>query len=67
MPLVRIDLPAGTSPEYRGAVGEVIYGAMVAVPIVLRDDRFQVIAAHAATDLATIRTTSASAAAATRS
>ena len=51
MPLVRIDLPAGKSPEYRGAVGDVIYGAMVAVLNVPQDDRFQVIAAHAASDL----------------
>ena len=51
MPLVRIDLPAGKSPEYRSAVGEVIYGAMTTVLKVPQDDRFQVIAEHAAADL----------------
>ena len=51
MPLVRIDLPAGKSPEYHGAVGDVVYGAMLAALNVPKDDRFQVIAAHAASDL----------------
>ena len=51
MPLVRIDLPAGTSAEYRAAVGDTVYQAMVATLNVPNDDRFQVIAEHARGDL----------------
>jgi hypothetical protein len=31
MPLVRIDLIQGKSSDYRGAIGEVIYEAMLAI------------------------------------
>lgn len=51
MPLVRIDLPTGTSPEYRSAAGDVVYNAMTETLNVPKDDRFLVIAEHAKTDL----------------
>ena len=51
MPLVRIDLPAGKTPDYRAAVGEVIYGAMRATMNVPENDRFMVLAEHAPGDL----------------
>jgi len=43
MPLVRIDLIQGKSSDYRGAIGEVIYEAMLAILNVPKNDRFQVI------------------------
>jgi 4-oxalocrotonate tautomerase len=46
MPLVRVDVPRGKSAEYRRAIGEEIYTAMVDVLNVPKDDRFQVIAEH---------------------
>jgi 4-oxalocrotonate tautomerase len=48
MPLVRIDLIEGKSIEYRRAIGEVIYAAMLATLNVPKDDRFQVITEHSA-------------------
>ena len=51
MPLVRIDLAAGKSPEYRRAIGEVIYDAMIETINVPKDDRFQIITEHPAGDL----------------
>ena len=48
MPLVRIDLARGKSSGYRAAIGEVVYNAMLATLNVPKDDRFQVIAEHAA-------------------
>jgi 4-oxalocrotonate tautomerase len=51
MPLVRIDLPAGKSTEYRAAVGDVIYTAMVKALSVPKDDRFQVFSEHSSRDL----------------
>ena len=50
MPLVRIDLAKGKPADYRRAVGEVIYDAMIGVLNVPKDDRFQIIAEHAAED-----------------
>ena len=50
MPLVRIDLAAGKPPEYRRAVGEVVYDAMVATLNVPPNDRFQLITEHAPGD-----------------
>lgn len=47
MPLVRIDLPAGKSPEYRVNVGEVVYQSLIDVFSVPENDRFQVIVEHA--------------------
>ena len=50
MPLVRIDLIEGKSPDYREAIGTVIYEAMLKTLNVPKDDRFQVIAEHSAAD-----------------
>lgn len=47
MPLVRIDLPQGKSPEYRHHVGDVVYEAMRTTLNVPENDRFQVITEHA--------------------
>ena len=51
MPLVRIDLAQGKSPDYRKAIGEVVYDAMVKTLGVPKDDRFQVITEHPAEGL----------------
>jgi 4-oxalocrotonate tautomerase len=51
MPLARIDLPAGKAPDYRSAVGDTVYQAMIRVLNVPANDRFQVICEHPATDL----------------
>ncbi len=51
MPLARIDLPAGKPAEYRSAVGDVVYQAMIGTLNVPKDDRFQIISEHSATDL----------------
>jgi 4-oxalocrotonate tautomerase len=48
MPLVRIDLIHGRSAEYRAAIGEVVYQAMIEALNVPKNDRFQVIAEHQA-------------------
>jgi 4-oxalocrotonate tautomerase len=50
MPLVRIDLAAGKSPDYRHTIGEVIYEAMIGTINVPKDDRFQIITEHASSD-----------------
>jgi len=47
MPLARIDLAAGKPPEYRRAIGDVIYDAMRATLNVPENDRFQVFNEHA--------------------
>lgn len=46
MPLARIDLAEGKSAEYRSAIGEVVYQAIVEVLKAPKDDRFQVITEH---------------------
>ena len=46
MPLVRIDLRAGTSPEYRKALGDGVHRAMIEALAIPPDDRFQVITEH---------------------
>src|SRR5271156_6581891 len=46
MPLVRIDLLEGKSPEYRVRVGQIVYQAMLDVLGVPKDDRFQIIVEH---------------------
>jgi 4-oxalocrotonate tautomerase len=51
MPLVRIDLLRGKSADYRRAIGEVIYDAMIRTINVPKDDRFQIFAEHEAEDL----------------
>ena len=51
MPLARIDLPQGKSADYRKAVGEIVYDAMIKTINVPKDDRFQVITEHPADGL----------------
>ena len=51
MPLARIDLPAGRSAEYRAAVSEVVYRAVVEKLGAPPNDRFQVISEHPEKDL----------------
>jgi phenylpyruvate tautomerase PptA (4-oxalocrotonate tautomerase family) len=46
MPLARIDLVKGKSAEYRRAVGDIVYEAMVEALKAPKDDRFQVITEH---------------------
>ena len=46
MPLVRIDLLQGTSPEYRKSIGNGVHQAMVESLAVPEGDRFQVITEH---------------------
>jgi 4-oxalocrotonate tautomerase len=46
MPLVRIDLLEGKTPEYRDEVGEIVYQALLDCFAVPKNDRFQVIAEH---------------------
>jgi phenylpyruvate tautomerase PptA (4-oxalocrotonate tautomerase family) len=46
MPLVRIDLEQGKSPEYRAQVGQIVYQALLDCFGVPKDDRFQVITEH---------------------
>jgi 4-oxalocrotonate tautomerase len=48
MPLVRIDLARGTSLERRRAISHAVHDAMVEALAVPAEDRFQVIAEHAA-------------------
>lgn len=48
MPLARIDLVQGKPADYRRAVGEVVYEAMIDVLKVPKDDRFQVVNEHPA-------------------
>ncbi|MEA1675856.1 tautomerase family protein [Nitrospirillum sp. BR 11163] len=50
MPLARIDLVKGKSAEYRHAIGEVIYEAMLSTLNVPKDDRFQIITEHGDSD-----------------
>jgi 4-oxalocrotonate tautomerase len=51
MPLVRIDLMRGKSAEYRKALGEIIYQAMIDIINVPKDDKFQIITEHAPEEL----------------
>jgi 4-oxalocrotonate tautomerase len=46
MPLARIDLPAGKPADYRRAVADVVYEAMIATLDAPKNDRFQVISEH---------------------
>jgi 4-oxalocrotonate tautomerase len=46
MPLVRIDLLEGKTPEYRTQVGQIVYQALLDVLGVPKDDRFQIITEH---------------------
>ena len=51
MPYVRIDLMRGKSAQYRKTLGEIVYGAMINVISVPKDDKFQVITQHDPEDL----------------
>ena len=51
MPLVRISLREGTTPEYRKAIAEGVHQAMVEAMAVPAKDRFQVISEYKAGDL----------------
>jgi phenylpyruvate tautomerase PptA (4-oxalocrotonate tautomerase family) len=51
LPLVRIDLLNGKTPEYHAKIGEVVHQAMVAVLNVPANDRFQVITEHLKSDM----------------
>ena len=51
MPLVRISLREGTTPEYRKAIAEGVHQAMVEAMAVPVQDRFQVISEYKACDL----------------
>ena len=46
MPLVRIDLLKGTSPQYRIAIADGVHQAMIDTLAIPPDDRFQVISEH---------------------
>jgi 4-oxalocrotonate tautomerase len=46
MPLVRIDLIEGKSPDYRDRLGEVVYKTLIDVLGVPERDRFQVVTEH---------------------
>jgi 4-oxalocrotonate tautomerase len=46
MPLVRIDLLEGKTPEYRIQAGQIVYQAMLDVLGVPKDDRFQIVTEH---------------------
>jgi len=47
MPLVRISLLQGTTPEYRKALGDGVHRAMVEALAIPPDDKFQIITEHA--------------------
>ncbi len=51
MPLVRIDLLAGNTPEYLVRVGDIIYRAMIETLNVPEYDRFLIITEHTTTGL----------------
>ena len=51
MPLVRIDLREGKSPDYGARVGDVVYHAMLQHLNVPQHDRFQIITTHPANGL----------------
>jgi 4-oxalocrotonate tautomerase len=51
MPLVRIDVPMGRSPEKRRIIADIVYDAMIATLNVPQNDRFQIISEHESHDL----------------
>jgi len=51
MPLVRISLREGTSPEYRKALADGVHRAMIESIAIPSGDRFQVITQHPPSDL----------------
>jgi 4-oxalocrotonate tautomerase len=51
MPIVRIDLLEGKTPEYRKQLGEIVYRGMIDALGVPKDDRFEIIAEHSKDEL----------------
>jgi 4-oxalocrotonate tautomerase len=51
MPLVRISLREGTTPEYRKAIADAVHQAMIDAIAIPPKDRFQVISEYGAGDL----------------
>jgi 4-oxalocrotonate tautomerase len=51
MPFVRIDLIRGKPAQYRNALGEIVYRAMIDTINVPKDDKFQLITEHAPEEL----------------
>jgi 4-oxalocrotonate tautomerase len=56
MPLVRISLRQGKSADYKQAIGESVYQAMLETFDVPKEDRFVVISEHAASEFQFSRT-----------
>jgi 4-oxalocrotonate tautomerase len=56
MPLVRISLRRGKSADYKQAIGEGVYQAMLETFDVPKEDRFVVISEHAASEFQFSRT-----------
>jgi 4-oxalocrotonate tautomerase len=50
MPLVRIDLLEGKSPEYRKQAGQIVYQALLDA-FTVPDDRFQIVTEHPKAEL----------------
>lgn len=46
MPLARIEIPLGKSPQFKLTVGDIVYEALVDVLGAPKHDRFQIIAEH---------------------
>ncbi|NKJ38463.1 tautomerase family protein [Rhizobium sp. SG570] len=46
MPLARIEIPLGKSPQFKQTVGDIVYDALVDVLGAPKDDRFQIITEH---------------------
>jgi 4-oxalocrotonate tautomerase len=46
MPLVRIDLRGGTSPQYRKAIGDGVHQAMIDALAIPPEDHFQLVSEH---------------------
>lgn len=51
MPLVRIDMLKGKTPEQRRIIADVIYDAMISTLNVPQNDRFQIISEHQSGEL----------------
>jgi phenylpyruvate tautomerase PptA (4-oxalocrotonate tautomerase family) len=50
MPLARIDMIQGKSPDYRRTIGDVVYEGIVGILKAPSGDRFQVITEHSESD-----------------
>jgi 4-oxalocrotonate tautomerase len=51
MPLVRIDLRGGTSPQYRKAIGDGVHQAMIDALAIPPEDHFQLVYEHSSDGL----------------